>query len=159
MNTLVVYYTRTGNTKKMAEEIAAKLDAELDEIIDKTKRSGFVRWFYSGYQAVREKLTEIEDMEKDPSNYGLIILGTPTWAGKMTPALRTYITRYKDQLNKVAILITSSGKKGDPLIESISEFCGKDPIATAHIIQKEIEEDKYQEKIDQFVQEIKNKSQ
>jgi len=159
MNTLVVYYTRTGNTKKMAEEIAAKLDADRDEIIDKTKRSGFFGWFRAGYHSVREKLTEIEDMEKDPSNYDLIILGTPTWGGKMTPALRTYIIRYKDQLNKVAIFITSSGKKGNPLIESISEFCGKDPIATAHIIQKEIEEDKYQEKIDQFVQEIKNKSQ
>ncbi len=35
MKTLVVYYSKTGNTKYVAKKIAENLDAELSEITDK----------------------------------------------------------------------------------------------------------------------------
>ena len=34
MKTLVMFYSRTGNTKKVGEEISKNFDAELEEIID-----------------------------------------------------------------------------------------------------------------------------
>ena len=34
MKQLVVYYSRTGNTKKIGQEIATALGADLDEIVD-----------------------------------------------------------------------------------------------------------------------------
>ena len=40
---LCIYYSRTGNTKKAMEEIAAALDAELAELRDDADRSG-VGW-------------------------------------------------------------------------------------------------------------------
>ncbi|MBD3216027.1 MAG: flavodoxin [Candidatus Lokiarchaeota archaeon] len=159
MNVLVVYYTRTGNTRQIAEEITDKLNADVEEIIDKTKRSGIIGWLRSGYHAVREKLTEIEEMKKNPQDYDIIILGTPNWAGRLTPAIRTYISRYKDQFNKLAYFITMGGRAGDELIKNIREFCGKKPIATAQILEKEIEEDNYTEKIDAFIREIKVNSE
>lgn len=156
MDILVVYYTRTGNTRKIAEELAEELDAELEEIIDTTKRSGIIGWLRSGYHATREKLTEIKGIEKDPSNYDLIILGTPNWAGKLTPALRTYIKRYKDQFNNLAYFITLGGRKGNELIKSIGQFCEQNPVVSMQILQKEIKEDDYQGKFNEFIQKIKS---
>lgn len=155
MSILVVYYTRTGNTRQIAKEIASKLNADLEEIIDKAKRSGIIGWLRSGYQAIRERLTEIEEMEKDPKDYDIIILGTPNWAGRLTPAIRTYIKRYSDRFNKLAYFITLGGRKGDELIDSIGEFCGKEPIATMQISQKEVKEDNYKGKISEFIHAIK----
>lgn len=157
MSILVVYYTRTGNTKKVAEEIAEELNADIERIIDTTKRSGIIGWLRSGYHASREKLTKIKGIEKDPSNYEIIILGTPTWAGKLTPALRTYIKRYRDQFNKLAYFITLKGRSGDELIQSIGEFCKKDPITTMQVIEKEIKESRYKTKMDEFIRSIKSK--
>ena len=37
MKTLVVYYSRTGNTKYVAEKIAENLGAEICEVVDKKK--------------------------------------------------------------------------------------------------------------------------
>ena len=34
MNILVIYYSRTGNTKFVAEEIAVNLNADIKELID-----------------------------------------------------------------------------------------------------------------------------
>ncbi len=154
MSILVVYYTRTGNTRKIAKEIAEKLNADLEEIVDKTKRSGLIGWLRSGYQATTEKLTEIEEIKKKPEEYEILILGTPNWGGKMTPALRTYITQYKDQINKLACFITLGGRKGDELIQSIGKFCEKDPIATLQILRAELKNNKYQEKLDKFIHAI-----
>ena len=41
---LCIYYSRTGNTKKAMEEIAAALDAELAELRDNADRSGWRGW-------------------------------------------------------------------------------------------------------------------
>ena len=38
--TLVAYYSRTGNTRHVAEVIAAELGAELEPIVDRAERRG-----------------------------------------------------------------------------------------------------------------------
>ncbi|MFH2027554.1 MAG: hypothetical protein ABIJ08_00305 [Nanoarchaeota archaeon] len=89
MKTLITYYSRTGTTRKVANEIAVQLGCDTDEIIDKTKRSGPLGYITSGRDAMKKSLTEIET-KKDPSQYDLVIIGTPIWAWTMAPAIRTY---------------------------------------------------------------------
>lgn len=50
---LCIYYSRSGNTRAAAEEIAAALDAELAEITDSQDRSGLKGYFRSGLDAMR----------------------------------------------------------------------------------------------------------
>ena len=49
---LCIYYSRTGNTKKAMEEIAAALDAELAELRDNADRSGWRGWLRCGLDAM-----------------------------------------------------------------------------------------------------------
>ena len=60
MKTLVAYYSRSGNTRFVAQKIAEGLDADLCEIVDKKNRNGKWVFLTGGYSAFREKLTEIE---------------------------------------------------------------------------------------------------
>ena len=59
MKTLVIYYTRTGNTKFAAETIAAELGADLEEVVGLKKRQGKLAFLPSGRDAMRGKETEI----------------------------------------------------------------------------------------------------
>ncbi len=45
---LVAYYSKTGNTKRAAEDIAKSLGADLEEIKDKRNRKGFGRGLRAG---------------------------------------------------------------------------------------------------------------
>lgn len=42
MQTLVVYYSRTGNTRQIAREISDSLECDMEEIIATKKRSGMM---------------------------------------------------------------------------------------------------------------------
>jgi flavodoxin len=76
MKTLVIFYSRTGFTKKIAEEIAKKLDAEIEQIKDLRNRKGFFGFLISGYEAVTKKLAKIAQIEKNPTQYDLIVVSS-----------------------------------------------------------------------------------
>jgi len=109
MKSLVVYYTRTGKTKGVAENIAAQLSADIEEIVDQKKRAGPIGWLNAGKAATREETTEIASLKYSPSNYDLIVFGTPVWAWRPTPAIRTYIKQNDLSGKKVALFLTSDG--------------------------------------------------
>lgn len=85
---LCIYYSRTGNTKKAMEEIAAALDAELAELRDNADRSGWRGWLRCGLDAMRKDTRPVAPLEtaRPLGDYRLVILGTPVWAGDPAPS-------------------------------------------------------------------------
>ena len=132
MKTLVVFYSRTGNTKKVAEEIAKILNADIEEIIDKKDRKGIVGWLKSGRDATFKKSAEIEFV-KNPIDYDLVIIGTPIWAFTMTPAIRTYLSENK--FKKVAFFSTSGGSEGKKIFNEMEKI-SREPVATLSLLTK-----------------------
>ena len=120
MKTLVAYYSRTGNTKLVAEKIADYLNAETCEVIDKKVRKGKLIFLTGGYAALREKLTEI-DVIKTIDDYDLIIVGSPVWAGKMTPAIRTFLAKNDFSDKQLAFFVTMGGDKPGKALKNMKK--------------------------------------
>jgi len=108
MKTLVIYYTRTGNAKFLAETIAAELGADIEEVIDLKNRQGTFGWLSAGRDAMGEKETEIAQTKRTPTDYDLMIIGQPIWAGNPTPAIRTYLNKNDLSGKKVALFFSDS---------------------------------------------------
>ena len=109
MKTLVIYYTRTGNTKFAAETIAAELGADLEEVIDLKNRQGRLAFMSNGRDAMQGKETQIGPTTRNPIDYDLIIIGQPIWAGNPTPAIRTYVNKNDLSGKKVALFFSDAG--------------------------------------------------
>ncbi len=149
MKSLVVYYSRSGKTKFVAETVAAELGADLEEIVDHKKRDGKIGWIVSGKDASQGKLTEIELAKHATCDYDLIVLGTPIWAWSPSPALRTYVSQNVLADKKAAIFYTfDSDPKGAskkiremmPNVEIAAELPLKDPSKNKEETQKKIAE-------------------
>ena len=108
MKSLVVYYSRTGNAKFIAEKIVANIDADAEEIMDLKKRSGPIGFLSGGKDATQGKETKIGETKLSPKDYNLIIIGTPVWSSSPTPAIRTYINHNDLSGKKVAIFLTTT---------------------------------------------------
>ena len=151
MKCLLVFYSRTGTTKKIAESISTEMNCEYEEIIDTKKRKGcFIGFIKSGFAATREKLTIIKTIQKDPELYDVVILGTPIWNKRMTPAIRTYITENKNRFKSVAFFCTLGGRGEPETFESMTKLCEKTPVSTLAIIRKDIKNELHQDEIKNF---------
>ncbi|MFH0830044.1 MAG: flavodoxin [Candidatus Aenigmatarchaeota archaeon] len=135
MRTLVAYYSRTGNTRKVAGEIAKELKADLDEIVDKKSRKGPIGWLRAGRDAMRGSHTPFE-IRKDPKNYNVVIVGTPVWAFTVVPAVRAYLA--KNRPKKVAFFCTCGGNPGKAFVE-MEKLAGK-PVATLVMDEKKLDD-------------------
>ena len=104
MKILIVYYSRTGVTKKVAEILQQKLNCDSEEIISVKDRKGPIGYMISGREAMQGTLAEIKPIISNPADYELVIIGTPVWAFTMSSPTRTFLTEQKDKLKKVAFL-------------------------------------------------------
>ena len=107
MRTLVVYLTRTGNTRFAAESIAAELGADLEEIIDLKSRQGKLGWLSAGKDAMWGSETQIAPNKISPNGFDLIVIAQPVWAWSPTPAVRTYLNKNNLSGKKVALFFSN----------------------------------------------------
>ena len=88
---LIVYYSRTSNTKEISQLISQKVGGELLEIRDKKVRSGVTGFVMGAVESVMGKKTNITYDKKDLSAYEKVYIGTPVWASKPAPAIIQFI--------------------------------------------------------------------
>ena len=153
MKSLVLFYSRTGNTGKIANEIATQLNSDIEEIFDKKNRKGIFGYLVAGKDSATKKFTQIEEVQKDLSQYDLVIIGTPVWAWGMTPAIRTYLS--KNKFNKLAFFCTQGGSGGKGTFRKMEEM-SKKPIAVLSLNEKEIKKSQYQGKVREFCDKLKH---
>ena len=118
LKSLIVYYSRTGNTRFVAETIAAEIGADVEEVVDLKKRSGPLGFLIGGKDARQGKETKISPTTKIPNDYELVIFGTPVWAGKPAPAINTYLKKNNLSGTKVAAYFTKGQKKSQAIKEA-----------------------------------------
>jgi flavodoxin len=155
MKPLIIFYTRTGTTKKLAEDIAKVLKADTEEIFDTKKRSGIFGYLFGGRDAMRRRLTKIKPTKKDPGSYGVILVGTPIWGYNMAPAIRTYITANKAKFKKAAFFCTMGGSGGARAFQEMAFAAGKAPVATLELKNAEVKGNSRVDDVKKFCRQVR----
>ena len=96
---IVVYYSRKGSNKYLAEKISQNLTCELEEI--KPRLNIFLLFLMNIHLGIKPLKHNIKEYDK-------VILCGPIWMGKLIPPLRSFIKKYFYKINKL-IFITCCG--------------------------------------------------
>jgi len=151
MTTLLVYYSRTGTTKKVAEKISSILKCENLEIIAERDRKGIAGYIISGKEAIAKKITAIKKIEKNLSDFELIIIGTPIWGGNISSPIRTVLEEYKNKFKKIAFFATQGGNGAERAFSEMEKITGLKPLSTMTLTTKEVINDIIEDKIKNFI--------
>lgn len=149
MKILIAYYSLTGTTAKVAKKIQENLNCEIEEIEDLKDRSGALGYLKSCIDAIRKKPADIKTVEKDPSDYDLVIIGTPIWAGTMANPILTYIEQNKSNFNNVSFFCTCGGSGYEKTLANMENLSGKSPMNTLFMTKNDLESS-FDNKIDEF---------
>jgi flavodoxin len=155
MTCLVVYYSRTGNNRTIAESIASRISADIDEIVDKKNRQGRLNWLLAGRDSRAGKLTEIE-YQKNPQDYDTIIIGAPIWAWNPIPPLRTYLKEVDLKGKRVSFFICSQTEAYKDMFSRLAEMTpDSEHIANFGIQEKRFKNEDYSADLEAFIEKIK----
>lgn len=136
---LVVYYSRTGHTQRLAERIAGALGADLEAISDRTRRGGVLGFLRSAYEAIRERQPEIAPPTHDPASYAMVIIGTPIWSNSLSSPIRSYLMRHRDALRSAAFFCTYGSSGGERTFARMAGLSGHSPASTLAVRGGELE--------------------
>ncbi len=169
MKTLVVYFSNSGNTRTVAQTLAAYLDADLEEIRERKSRPllrvpkegekpeglSVMKAAMGGFLRLS---SQIEDPRHDPSGYDLVIVGSPVWAGGIAPAVRSYLKRHRERLNAVAFFCTAESPEKGHVFDQMKKLARKEPVAVMPVPVAEIRENDVDIRVSEFASQVSSAS-
>ena len=114
---LVAYFSATGNTKSVAEQLATAINADFFEIIpEQVYTSEDLNWQNSQSRSSIEmgdkgSRPAIASKIDDLSQYNIVFVGSPIWWGREPSIMDTFIESY-DFAGKTIIPFVTSGSSG-----------------------------------------------
>lgn len=124
-NSLIVYYSHSGNTRKLAKLIAEETGGTLCELVPE-------KFYPDDYNTVVEQAKkeiqagfkpELKTKVKDISAYDTVFIGTPNWWSTIAPPVATFLESY-DLSEKNVVPFCTHGGGGSGHIEAIvKKFC------------------------------------
>ncbi len=136
MKILVVYFSRNGHTARMAKEVARRCGADLDAIQERDSgATGWARWRV-GWQMLVRANPPILQPRRNPRRYDLVIIGAPGTRLGVAPAVRTYVSQYRDCFNRVAFFCAEGPDADERVFAELTRICGKIPEAIFRVRRK-----------------------
>lgn len=152
---LVVYYSRSGTTRRLAQAIARIGGWDVEEVIDARDRSGLLGYFRSALDASLSRLTTLQPERLDPREYDLVVIGTPVWNASVSSPVRTYLHRHSGALRNLAFFVTCGGRGGERVFRQMSELAGRNPMAELTVTARDQSRGRVEGRAQHFVEEIK----
>lgn len=92
MKTIVIYYSRKGSNRYLAEKIAERLDCDIERI--RPRVNSFPLFLMKIGFGIR-------DLKHNLREYDNIILCGPVWMGRFIPPLRSFVRKYYNSIGKL----------------------------------------------------------
>lgn len=141
-NVLVVFYSRTGVTRKTAVALQKALGCDIEEITerDSQRRQGLKGYLRSFFEAISQRPADIHPVRRDPASYDLVVFGTPVWGSTVSSPARSYLNQCHGKFRDVAFFVTHGGSGTESVFKEMQSLSGRTPIATLAVRQKDLRE-------------------
>lgn len=149
MKSLVVYYSHSGNTgriaRKVIEALREKGQTDIFELKYGRKEKSFLSQFLYKLIPLRVKLGRAVPL--NIKDYDLLCIGVPVWKGRPAPPVSAYIKGCRNVRGKRIVCFLTHGSKGDAeeclgYIKKILDKKGRPEIITMDIFWRDARDDK-----------------
>lgn len=152
---LVVYFSKSGNTRIIANEISRKLHCDIEELRIPSSYSGFLGYQRALFDAIFKRKTSIKPLTKKPSDYELVIVGGPLFASSLTGPVRSFLDLYKNEFKNVAFFLTQAGENGRThYFNQMKSLIPKKPLAFLAITEKDLASGAFKNSVSEFLNQL-----
>lgn len=147
---LVVFYSRTGNSRRVAELLATLRGWPLGEITDAQPR-GVLRCLLD---SLLQRKPEIRYEGPNPSNFRTVVLISPIWAWRLAGPMRSFIASHRSGLRRVAVVSTMGGSGAPNAEREVAQLLGRPPILAAAFTERAIQDGSCADRVAEFSEQL-----
>ena len=105
---LIVYYSESGDTRRIAEALAAALNASVERLEAPGLPGGGWGFAVRLWQSLARARTRIAEPGFDPADFDMVLTGSPVWAGRIASPLRAWLRRFGGRVKTGAAFVSYS---------------------------------------------------
>ena len=135
---LIVYHSRTGNTRRVAQALARQLDADLDEIKIVQPLDGIAGYAMCAIEAIAGLAPALRPMLRNPAGYDLVVVGTPVWFWSLSSPVRSWLEKHPLK-RRVAFFCTMGGSGAGRVFATMAGLAGHEPVATLALPEQDLD--------------------
>jgi len=156
MKTAVVFYSYSGSSAFVAQQLKKCLNADLVQLYltDEKKRGFLASMFWGGSMVFSRKNPPLKPYDFNPAAYDLIILGVPVWAGSPAPPIKTFLSQTAVTGKKLALYVCHGGGAGKSLEKFKALLPGSEIVSTADFRDPRRNKEEAQKKVAEWVGKI-----
>lgn len=123
MSKLFIYYSLTGS----GEVVAKKMEEngfELRKVIEKKKmpKKFFFMVLAGGFRAGMAQKGKLIDYNNDVSSFDEVVIGSPIWNGRLTPAINSVLAQTDFSNKKLSFVFYSGSGQGKSAQKKVNKL-------------------------------------
>jgi flavodoxin len=147
---LVVFYSHTGTSRKVAELLCKQHGWTCAEITDELPRRGLPGYMRGVLDSVLRRRPPIRYDGPLPKSFDAVVLVSPIWAWHLAGPMRSFVTRRQDHLPDVAVISVMGGSGAANAVNEVSRILGRAPLLDAAFTQREVEDGSHAQRLRSF---------
>ncbi len=152
---LVVFFSRGGTTRKVAEALHEQIGGELVEVHTRHYPKGIRGYFRAGLDSLVGRSIPIRFAALHDSDYDLVVIGTPVWNASLSAPIQNFITHSLPETQRVAFFLTYGGSGAKRVFGQMEGLTGKHPLAVLAVSDSEVRRRKYGPKVKAFLNSLR----
>ena len=148
---LVVVYSYTGTSRRVAQRLAAERGWPIGEVIDAKPRSGSLRCVIDSRFRRRPAS---RDAGPDPAGFDAVILVSPIWVESLAAPMRTFVVEQALKLREFAVVSVMGSKGAANAVAEIARLIGRPPLLQAAFKRGELEDEEVIARIGVFARAV-----
>jgi multimeric flavodoxin WrbA len=118
---LIVCYSRTGNSRIVADALMEYLSGTIEELQSTKNREGLLGVFTCVLDQLLDRDDILKPLDRDPKDYDPVIIVAPIWIGKLSSPARTFIKQAGLLDKDVYLVLTYNGSLTEEKEKALEE--------------------------------------
>lgn len=154
-STLIVYYSFTGNSRRVAQLLATQTGWPVGEVVEERPRAGGgLGYLRCALDSLLGRSPAIRYEGPEPASFATVVLVAPVWVGLLAAPMRSFVENCQDRLARIAVLTTMNARGSSNAVKEISSIAGRDPVLEAVVTSREIDDGSCADAIKAFAEAV-----
>jgi hypothetical protein len=149
-NVLVIFYSYTGTSRRVATLLASQQGWVTGEILDTRRRAGASGIWNCVLDSLLRRTPQINYEGPDPLGFEAVVLVSPVWLNRPCGPMRSFVAANACGLRSYAVVFTMASSGADDAEAELANLAGRPPLLSLGVHARHVEDGSFTTALDAF---------